>query len=216
MTLTSTIVRDQFNGDGAQTAFPTTFVFWDEDDLQVIHTDTASVETTWVRGTQYSVTGGNGFTGTVTVSTSPTDYTPASGETLTILSNLFDTQPTSLPAGGPFPSPSVELRFDQIVRLIQQRAEEVGRAIKLRVSSTLTGVEVPDPVSGQFLRGNATNDGFENATITGQGAIGLPVAIADGGTGATTAAQARSNLTADPDDLSQDDDMVLAQQVFGG
>lgn len=194
MTLTSTIVKDQYNGTGAQTAFPTTYVFWEADDLQVIHTDALAVETIWVRGTQYTVTGGNGSTGTVNVSTSPTDYTPASGTTLTIISNLADTQPTSLPAGGPFPSTAVELRFDQLVRLIQQRAEEIGRAIKLSVTSALSAITIPDPENGKFLRGNATNDGFENVTITGQGSIGLPVAVTDGGTGAITEAAARTAL----------------------
>ncbi len=55
---------------------------------------------------------------TLTVATSPTDHTPASGETLTITSNLDDTQDILLPEGGAFPSSSVEQQLDKIVRLI--------------------------------------------------------------------------------------------------
>ena len=183
-TLTSTLIKDQFNGTGAQTAFPTSFVFWDAGDLEVIHTDAGNVETIWARGTQYTATGGGGATGTVMVSTTPTDYTPASGTRLTIRSALPNTQPTSLPAGGPFPSAAVEQRFDQNVRLIQQLAEEVTRTIQLAVTSTSSGVVIPEPEASKFLRWDALADNLENADVTAAGAIGIPVTVAEGGTGA--------------------------------
>jgi hypothetical protein len=211
MTLTSTLIKDQFNGTGAQTAFPTSFVFWDSDDLQVIHTDAADLETTWVRGTQYTVTGGSGTTGTVNVSTSPTDYTPVSGTRLTIRSALPNTQPTSLPAGGPFPSTSVEQSFDQNVRLIQQLAEEVTRTVQLPVTSTNSGIVTPEPEATKFLRWDSAADNLENADITGQGSIGLPVVIAEGGTNAITAAGARTNL-----DFTKGADIVSATALALG
>ena len=123
-------------------------------------------------------------TGTVTVSTSPTDYTPAIGTRLTIRSALPNTQPTSLPAGGPFPSAAVEQRFDQNVRLIQQLAEEVTRTIQLAVTSTNSGVVIPEPEASKFLRWDALADNLENADITSAGSIGIPVTVAEGGTGA--------------------------------
>ncbi len=90
MTLTSQTNRVQYSGDGSTTAFPTTFVFWLNADIQAIHTDAAGTETIWVSGAHF----------TLTVATSPTDHTPASGETLTITSNLDDTQDILLPEGG--------------------------------------------------------------------------------------------------------------------
>lgn len=134
MTLTATTTKVQYSGDASTTSFAVSFVFWDADDLRVVLTDSNDVETVWTRGTQYTVSGGDGSTGTVSVETSPTDYTPASGETLTIVSNLSDLQNTSLPLGGEFPSSSVEQQFDKTVRLVQQLSEEVGRAMLFPVS----------------------------------------------------------------------------------
>lgn len=194
MTLSSSTTKSQHVGNGSLLNFPTNFVFWDADDLLVVHTDGSGVDTIWVRGTQYTVTGGDGETGTVVVSDDPIVYTPQTGEQLTISSNLSDTQPTALPLGGGFPSPAVELRFDQVVRLIQQKAEQLGRSVKVRISSAKTDVVIPDPEDGRFLRGNATNDGFDNVDITGLGSVGLPVSLSQGGTNAIAAPAARTNL----------------------
>lgn len=194
MTLPSAISKSQHVGNPPTAGFSTNFVFWAPDDLTVVLTSAAGVDTTWTRGTQYTVTGGKGLTGTVVVKTTPVNYTPQVGETLTILSALSDTQPTALPLGGGFPSPAVELRFDQIVRLIQQKAEELGRSIKLKASTAVTGLEIPDPEDGKFLRGNATNDGYENVDVAGQGALALPLVVTLGGTGATNAVDARTSL----------------------
>ena len=131
MTLTSSTVRVQYSGDGATASFAITYVIWDADDPEVILTNSSGVETTWVRGTQYTISlVSPPNTATLTVITSPTDYTPASGETLTILSNLPNTQPTDLPIGGALPSSSIEQMVDQAVRQIQQSEESLGRSLK--------------------------------------------------------------------------------------
>jgi hypothetical protein len=196
MTLTSELNRVQYSGDAATVAFAVTYVFWSLDDVRVIHTDAAGVETTWVRGTQYTVTGGDGATGTVTVETSPTDYTPASGTILTLTSNLDDTQNTALPAGGPFPSTAVEKQFDQIVRIIQQVATRVGRGFKFKDTSAETEATIDDLTgnAAKFGRVNAGETGIEWTTLADLGALTVPVGVSDGGTGATTAAAARTAL----------------------
>lgn len=122
------------------------------------------------------------------------DYTPATGTRLTIRSALPNTQPTSLPAGGPFPSTAVERRFDQNVRLIQQLAEEVTRTIQLAVTSTTSGVVIPEPEASKFLRWDALAENLENADVTAAGAIGVPVTLAEGGTGADLSALAAGSL----------------------
>ena len=169
MTLTATTVRVQYSGDGSTTAFAVTFVFWDDDDFQAILTDSAGADTTWVRGTDYTVAGGSGATGTLTATTAP-----ASGETLTIISNLTDTQDTDLIEGGQFPAASVEQQLDQIVRQIQQTAEELGRAIKLAVTSTFSGLTVPDPSADKVLGWNAGATDLENKTPNTDTLITLP------------------------------------------
>jgi len=85
MTLTSTTTKVQYDGDGSTTAFTISFNFWSDGDVRAILRDSSGTETTWVKGTQYTLTGGSatGSTGTLTVETSPTDYTPQSQLSLT-------------------------------------------------------------------------------------------------------------------------------------
>ena len=164
MTLASTTVKKSYDGDDSTVAFPTTFIFWDIADIEVILTNILGVEQPpWVEGTHYDLTGGDGELGTVTVKTTPTDYTPATGEKLLIRSNRDDKQSTAFPLGGSFPSVLSEQANDQQVRLIQQRTEELGRVLSVKKTSALEGIEVPDPVTGQILIGNAAGDGYDNA-----------------------------------------------------
>lgn len=165
MTLASTEPRVQYNGDGATVAFSVTFIFWDAADLRVIHTDASDVETVWTNGSQYTVSGGSGSTGTVTVETSPTDYTPASGEKITIKSNLSYAQTTALPLGGPLPSPAVERSDDKIVRMIQQLNEALGRSLVLPESSATSDLKLPEPTADTVISWNAAGSALENKVI---------------------------------------------------
>lgn len=194
MTLSSTTVKDISNGDGSTTDFATTFVFWNSSELEVILVGSTGSETTWTEGTQYSVTGGAGATGTVSASTDSTDYTPASGEKLVVKSNVQDIQETSLPAGGAFPSTSVEQEMDRIVRRIQQKEELFGRMLRLSVASTYADLTMPDPTAGSFLRWNTGATGLENASITGSSNIGIPVSLANGGTNADLSSPTANTL----------------------
>ncbi len=198
MTLKTATARVQYNGDDSTIIFPITFVFWDFDETQATLVDSDGVETTWVRGTQYTISGGSGTTGTLTVITSPTDYTPATGETLTILSDLANTQPSPFPLGGPFPSPVLEEQLDQIVRQVQQLSEQVGRSFKLKISSAESDITLADLAgnAGLLQQVNPAEDGFQYASIVALGAVTLPVPVANGGTGSTSAATALTALAA--------------------
>ena len=197
MTLSSTSVKSLYNGDSSTKAFSTGFIFWNSSELEVILVSSSGNETTWTEGTQYSVTGGGGATGTITASTTPTDYTPASGNQLLIRSALEDIQATSLPAGGVFPSTAVEQELDRIVRRLQEKEEELTRSIKLAVSSTFADLILPVPEASKFIRWNSAATELENADVGDVSAVGLPIPVADGGTGATTAAAARTALGLD-------------------
>ena len=161
MTLTTTATKDQYDGDDATTVFPITFVFYENAGIKVILTvDATGVETVQTLATDYTLSGGAGENGNCTMI-----VTPATGETLTIKSDIDDTQETSLPLGGEFPSTSVEQRFDIITRLIQQQAEELARAVVLAESSETVTVFLPEPVSGKFLGWDAGLQ-LENKDIT--------------------------------------------------
>ena len=195
MTLTAATNRVQYSGDDSTASFAISFIIWTVDDPEVILTDSSGVETVWTRGTQYTITlTSPPATATLVVVTTPIDYTPATGETLTIRSALANTQPTSLPAGGALPSSSVEQQFDQNVRQIQQSAEEIDRAIKLVKSSAKTDITIADPVANKILRFNAAADAIEGVDAITVGTLTLPVGLADGGTGGATTAAALTNL----------------------
>ncbi len=218
MALTSETVRLQFSGDGATVAFAISYIFWDADDLQVVHTDTSGTDTTWTRGTQYTVTGGSGLTGTVTVEITPTDYTPANNETLTVTSNLDDIQGTSFPEGGPLPTASLEQRLDQIVRLIQQKAEQLGRSLVFPVSdSSALSSEIPnstDRASARLGFDSSGNPVAVTSDITGVAATAFGTTVVE----AANAAAGRTLMDseqADADILKADTDDTLTAGFAG-
>ena len=165
MTLSSTSSKVTYNGDGGTTVFSVSFIFWDNADIRVIHRDASAVETVWVEGTQYTLTGGNGATGTLTVKTVPTDYTPASGTTLTIKDAQQELQGDSLPLSGAFPSTVVEQRLDKLTRLIQIHSEEIARSILLPESTLLSGLTIPEPGAGELVRWNAGGTDLETVAV---------------------------------------------------
>ena len=78
MTVSTTTTKVIYNGDGATTAFPTTFEFFDAADLEVIErVITTGAETVKTLTTDYTVSGGNGSSGTVTAVTAPASSTAA-------------------------------------------------------------------------------------------------------------------------------------------
>lgn len=172
MTLSSTTTRVNYNGDGATTDFAINFAFWGSDDLRVIHRAADGSETVWVRGTHYTVTGGAGATGTLTVKTMPIDYTPMSGETLTIKDFQSEVQGDSLPLSGAFPSTVVEQRLDKMTRLIQIHSEEIARSILLPETASLSGLKIPEPGAGELVRYNPTGTSLETVRA---GDLGLGI-----------------------------------------
>ena len=167
MTLTATTNKVAYAGNGSTTSFAVTFIYWEDTTVKVIlSNDVTGVETVWTDGTQYTLSGGDGAVGTLTIDTSPTDYTPASGETLTIKSNHPDTQTSSLPLGGAFPSTTVEDRLDKNVRLAQQLQEELDRAVLFPESSTSTGKSIEDPVALNLLRWNSAASSIEGVSLS--------------------------------------------------
>jgi len=201
MTLTTELNRVEYSPSGADTTFAVTFVFWDLDDPLLTLRAADGSETAWTRGTQYTMTGGDGAVGTATVVVGVTDYTPASGTTMVITSALADTQDTDLPVGGEFPSTSVEQQMDKIVRMIQQHDEANDRAIHFPVTDLASlSSELPssaDRVSS-YLAFNASGEPIASTGPTGSSAIPVSTfmeTVLDD----TTAVAARTTLGARAD-----------------
>ncbi len=144
MALSSTTQKVIYSGNGSTTAFPVTFNFLQNGHVAVTHIAAAGDKTPWVEGTHYTLTGaGEDSGGTLTVDTSPVDYTPDSGETLVIERAPPLTQGTELPLGGRFPSRTVERMVDYGVMLAQFLNARVARAIRQPIEDTAAIGELP-------------------------------------------------------------------------
>lgn len=178
MTLSTTANKVSYTGDGTTVSFAIPFLFLENAHIEATLRDVAGAETTWVLNTEFTLTGaGAASGGTLSVSTSPADYTPASGEALVIRRVVPETQETDYPEGGAFPAAAHEQALDKLTMLVQQHSEEIARAPALPVSSALTDITVPEPGASEVIRWNAAGTALETISVAGLSAS-LDAAIA--------------------------------------
>ena len=146
MTVNTATTRATHAGDGATTAFSTAFTFAEDSEVVVTSVvDATGTETQWVLGTEYTLVGAaTGVAGTITAVTSPTDYTPATGETLVVALRPDFTQLTALPRGGTVsPKDTLEEMHDKRVRQILRLKDATDRSLKLSITESTIGTLPP-------------------------------------------------------------------------
>jgi hypothetical protein len=137
MTVSSSINRVSYAGNGSTTVFPYTYKIFDEDDLRVILRAAGGTETLKLLTSDYTVSGvGNAGGGNVTMLVAP-----ATGETLVILREQDLVQELDIVPNDPFPSESLEGALDRLTFMVQQHEETLGRTIKASRTNTLVGSE---------------------------------------------------------------------------
>ena len=162
MSVTSTTNRKSYAGDAVTTSFATNpVVFFDSSDLAVSVVSAAGVETALTENTHYTVTGGDGSTGTVNLAGGSAPYgAPAAGVTLLILRQLPLTQPVDLVQNGGSDAEVQERAYDRLTMMVQQLNEVDARAIKLPPvetgSTALT--ELPFDRASKFLAFDASKN----------------------------------------------------------
>lgn len=162
MSVTSTTNRKSYAGDAVTTSFATNpVVFFDSSDLAVSVVSAAGVETALTENTHYTVTGGNGSTGTVNLAGGSAPYgAPAVGVTLLILRQLPLTQPVDLVQNDGSDAEVQERAYDRLTMMVQQLNEVDARAIKLPPvetgSTALT--ELPFDRASKFLAFDASKN----------------------------------------------------------
>ncbi len=191
MTITATVSEIEYAGDGVSTVFSVPFVFDTSADLKVVRTDTDgnAVELS----TGYSVAGGGGSTGTVTLSTAL-----ASGYTLTISDDPDLTQPVDYVANDDFPAESHEDALDRGVRISKRILQIVKRALRTTDGDPSGESEMLLPSvqtrKGKVLGFNATTGAPEMvASVTSVGS--LSASIIGGFLYAQTAAESAAGVT---------------------
>ena len=140
MTVTTATARVVYNGNGSTTAFAVPFRFLENSHVAVFLRDAAGAQTQWVENTQYSLAGADlAAGGTLTVLTSPTDYTPASGEKLVIVRAVPITQETDYVENDPFPAETHERALDKLTMVNQEQTERLDRTITIPETDTAAG-----------------------------------------------------------------------------
>ena len=135
MTVTVNRSRVQHSGNGSTTAFPVTFNALTQAEI-VVTVTTSGVDSVKTLNTEYSLTTAPFATGTVTFLTSPTDYTPASGTTITISRSLDFKQETDYQANDALDAETLEEGYDKAMMAAQQLDD--GKDRMLKYADTLT------------------------------------------------------------------------------
>jgi len=172
MTISSTTVRKSYAGDGSTVAFDTSpMVFFLSTDLVVKAIVTATgAETTLTETTDYTVTGGAGTTGTVTmvaVGDPPVQYgPPAVGVTLLIQRVVPLTQAVDLVNNSANDAETMEDTLDKLTMITQQLDEEKGRSLRIPPSETGTAAltVLPFDRANKFLSFDASKNVTVSAT----------------------------------------------------
>ena len=124
-----------------QTSFTVSFEFFDNDDLNVYVDGTLKTITT-----HYTVSGGNGSTGTITMS-----VTGATGGSTVVITRDIDLdRTTDFPSSGPFNIGALNTELDRVVAIAADLNDLAGRGVKL--SDFDTGASLTLPVAAD--RGN--------------------------------------------------------------
>lgn len=142
MTVSSTTNRKTFAGNGVTTSFATSpVVFFDTSDLVLTAvTDSTGASEALVENTDYTVTGGAGSTGTVSLAGGSSPYgAPAAGITLVIRRVLPLTQDDDFLNNDINDAEVLEDRLDRLTMIAQQLDE--GNDLGVRLSSNETATD---------------------------------------------------------------------------
>ncbi len=158
MTISNNTIRLSTNGDGVTTVFPVSFPFYEESDLVVVLIASDDTEAVQTLTTDYTVSGGAGSTGTITMVTAP-----AAGERLVRYRVSPLTQETDYAEGDAFPADSHEAALDRLTMQNQEQADKLARIPALSESTEVSGaLSMEEPVAGRGLKWNTTADGIIN------------------------------------------------------
>lgn len=154
MTVSSELNRKTFAGDAVTTSFGTSpVVFFDTSDLVVTVVDSSGTPTELVENTDYTVSGGDGSTGTVDLSTGSSPHgAVASGSTLVIVRTLPVVQETDFVQNDSSDAEVAEDALDKVIMIAQQLSARIARSFVL-ADSDVSGASttLPTPEASTLL-----------------------------------------------------------------
>ncbi len=142
------------NQGATQTSFTVPFEFFDTTDLKVVLDGTTKTITS-----HYTVSGGNGSTGTVTMSVTGA----TGGSTVIIYREIPLSRSTDFPTSGAFPIATLNTELDRTVALFDDRKDRIDRSIRLLDTDDAATMTLPAKASrvGTVLGFNATTGAVE-------------------------------------------------------
>ena len=159
MTLSTTLLKKQYVGNGVTKDFAFPYKFPADTDLIVTLTDTAGVETVKVLNTDYTVAGeGTESSGVVSMVVEP-----ASGEVLTIYRLLPLLQTADLTNQQAYFLATLEDALDRLTMMIQQIDDGLSRAVRVAASVyPAVNTELPNPEASKLIGWNYVASALEN------------------------------------------------------
>ena len=140
-----------------QSVFTVSFAFFDDDDLNVYVDGTLKAYYTLHQ------TGGDGSTGSVTM-TSGNEVTGITGGSTVVITRAIDLdRTTDFPASGPFAVGTLNTELDKIIAMLADREDDEDRSIKLKDQDETQSMELPLKADrlGKVLGFNATTGAVE-------------------------------------------------------
>ena len=179
-----------------QTSFTVSFEFFDDADLNVYVDGTLKTLTT-----DYTVTGGDGSTGSVAIS-----VTGASGGSTVVITRDIDLKrSTDFPASGAFQVGSLNTELDKLIAIAADLDDKASRSLQLTDFDTAVSLVLPDVDTrkGKTLAFNASTGAVESGpsisdvqTVSAAAADIATLADIEDGTDATDAIQTVAGISA--------------------
>ena len=140
MTISTTIIKNSYSGNGSTTAFTYNFKITAATEIEVIvktnATGAESVRSIGTGSTNYAVAGVGDNSGTVTFVTAPT-----SSETVVLRRSTSQTQEMDLIDNDPMSADTIETAHDKSIAISQELQEQLDRSLKISRANTMTSTE---------------------------------------------------------------------------
>jgi hypothetical protein len=214
MTISSTTNTVSYTGNGSTTAFAVNYVFFGTGtsaEIQVVEVVIATgAETVKSNGSDFTVSGGNGATGTVTAAVAP-----ASTVKWVINRATTQTQETDYVENDPFPAESHEEALDRLTAVDQEQQRALGRTAQLpdgytgsfdpTLPTTITGSTVLAFNSGAtaFEVGPTTTEISNAQTYATNAASSATASASSAAAAASSATDSANSATASADSATE-------------
>jgi len=140
MTISTTIIKNSYSGNGSTTAFTYNFKIAINTEIEVIvktnATGAESIRSLGSGSANYGVSGVGNNSGTVTFVTAPTNL-----ETVVLRRSTAQTQAMDLIDNDPMSAGTIETAHDKAIAISQELQEQLNRSIKISKTNTMTSTE---------------------------------------------------------------------------